>query len=148
VAYTTWDNVQNRARMLLKDENEESLAPFISAAEAWADNRLRTVYKMPLTTVDPILAEIVAAEAAALAIADAFSNRGRDEVTLAGDLHRWAQETLDYCINNTTLTAELIPRPTAEARPMVATNTPAPSSMNQLLDQAFAYRGGPGWPRR
>lgn len=148
MAYTGWEKVQGRARMLLQDETEDTLAPFITAAEAWVDNQLRTVYKMPLTVVDPIVGEIATAEAAALAIADHFSGRGREEVTLAQDLHKWANDTLTFSISNMTLTTEQVAKPAAEARPMVRSNTPAPSPIGSLLNDAFQYRGGPGWPRR
>lgn len=140
MAYTTWDKVQARARMLLQDETADTLAPFITAAETWVDNKLRTVYQVPLTAVDQIVVEIATAEAAAMAIADHFSNRGRDEVTLAQDLHKWADENLTFVVTNTTLTAVEIPRPTSEARHMVKSTTPAVSPMQDTLADAFSYR--------
>lgn len=139
--YTDWQAVQARARTLLVDATEESLAPFIAAAEAWIDNKLRWVYRLPLSTVDPIIREVAASEAAALAIADEFSNRGRDDVTLAMHLHQWAEESLDYAIKHRTLTAEQYPHRTGEARPFIRTTTPGPSPMQGILDQAFRYQG-------
>lgn len=139
--YTNWQAVQARARTLLQDATEEDLAPFIVAAEAWVDNKLRWVYRLPLTVVDPIIREIAAAEAAALAIADQFTNRGRDDVTLAQHLHQWAEESLDYAITHRTLTAEQHPQRTGEARPFIRSTTPGPSPMQGILEQAFSYRG-------
>lgn len=139
--YTDWQAVQARARMLLQDETEESLAPFITAADAWMDNQLRSVYRLPLSVVDPIIGEIAAAEAAALAIADRFANRGPGDVTLAQDLHRWAEDSLNFAIANRTLTAEQVPRLTGASRPLARSTTPGPSPMQGLLNQAFGYRG-------
>lgn len=141
MAYTDWQKLQNRARMLLQDATEEILAPFVSAAESWVDNQLRVAYKLPLTVVDNIIIEIATAEGASLAIADQFADRQQDVVTLAQDLHRWAQESLTFAIQNRTLTAEQLPRPGAIARPPAATTTPGRSPIQAALGDAFRYNG-------
>lgn len=139
--YTDWQKVQARAKTLIQDATEEILAPFITAAESWVDNQLRIAFKMPLTVVDEIVKEIATAEAAALAIADQFADRQRDTVTLAQDLHRWAQDSITYAIQHRTLSAEQLPQPGVVARPPAATTTPGRSPMQSALGDAFRYNG-------
>jgi len=148
--YTTPDQVRGQSLKLLGTAPDDALLPHIEAAEASIDNRLGTVYRLPLTAVTPIVGQIAAAHAAARAIGALYGNRGgRGEPDEATTLSQWAEAALRYTVENTTIPAELIPRPVAEVRPMLRTTTPAPSPMQDVLQDAFQYRPSyVGYPRR